>query len=316
MTMPGRTKLQHFLYRAKNAGVEYVVLEVTSEGIEQFRLVGIDVNCAVFCNLRPEHIESHGSFEHYKRAKQKLFKKTTYIHVVNNEDPAFFDFAQFPAQRTITYGMTSGMINAKENPIHLKILGDFNVSNAMAAIAIADAYDLNRKKAIQSLEQISHIPGRMEIIHAPEGFSVVVDYAHTPDSLEAVYRNLEPLAHEKGGKLIGVLGAAGGGRDIWKREQFGSLAEQYCDQIILTNEDPYDENPAKIIDDVAKGFTSNGGTKYTIIMDRKEAIHSALAHAQTNDVIVVTGKGSEISMALAHGVKIPWSDKKIVEEWL
>ena len=325
MTLPGRMKLQKFLRRAVNAGAKYAVLEATSEGIVQNRLAGVKIDCAVYTNLHREHLESHGSFENYMAAKQKLFLKTGGIHVLNIEDQYFEKFANFPTRHKVTYGREFGDINLKFiiYNLKLKLLGDFNEYNALAALAVAHAYNLDMEKAVASLNSIELVPGRMEIIHAPAGFDVVIDYAHTPDSLKLVYQTLrsrlpsrevqpqEPQEVEPLNKLICVLGAAGGGRDKWKRPEFGKIAAQYCDEVILTNEDPYDENPLSILKEIESGFS-----KSQIILDRREAIKKALTLAQTGDIVIITGKGSETSMAVAGGKKIPWSDKGIVEELL
>ena len=307
MTMPGRTKLQKFLWQAKRAGCEYAVLEVTSEGLAQHRLTGMDIDCAVFTNLHREHLESHGSLANYLKAKQKLFLKTKHIQVLNIDDPYFEKFANFPARIKVTYGMGIAMISSlKFKNLKLKLLGDFNEYNALAALAVADAYRLDLDQAVKTLNAIESIPGRMETIEAESKslkFKVVVDYAHTPDSLEAVYRNLRPQAK----RLIGVLGAAGGGRDKWKRPEFGKIASNWCDEIVLTNEDPYDEDPGQIIEQVALGVPKS--KKLTKILDRGEAIRHALAIAQKGDTVVITGKGNETSIAVAGGKKIPWSDK-------
>lgn len=313
MTMPGRFKLQKFLYEAKKAGVKYVIMEVTSEGIAQYRLTGIDIDCAVMTNLRPEHIESHGSFFEYLQAKQRLFQKTKNIHILNSDDAFFNDFVTFQARKKMSYGLSTAICNDSPQ-LNLKLLGDFNVSNALAALAVADVYGADLTRARFSLESIATIPGRMELIESKQGFKVVVDYAHTPDSLEAVYRNLKFMTQQSDSKLICVLGSAGGGRDTWKRPVFGKLADNYCDEIILTNEDPYDEDPESITNAIARGFSEKRQQHHAVILDRKQAIEQAIKSAMPHDVVIITGKGSEISMALAHGKQISWSDKKIVEE--
>ncbi len=319
MTLPGRLKLQKFLYRAKNAGCKYVVLEATSEGIVQNRLAGINVDCAVFTNLHREHLESHGSFENYMAAKQKLFLKTKNRHVLNMDDPNFEKFANYQARTKITFGAEWGMVSLKNlrterADLNLKLLGDFNEYNALAALSVAYAYDLDMDKAVSSLNSIVSIPGRMEVIRSSKGFDVIVDYAHTPDSLEAVYKNLKPRAK----KLVCVLGAAGGGRDKWKRPEFGKIAARYCDEIILTNEDPFDEDPGEILNQIGRGFdlSSSQDDKLKKIIDRREAIKRALTGAESGDIVVITGKGSETSIAVSGGKKIPWSDRAVVDELL
>lgn len=340
MTMPGRFKLQKFFYEAKKAGCKYVVLEVTSEGIKQKRHLGINFDCAVFTNLHKEHLESHGSFENYYRAKQELFAKTSNIHVLNADDKNVELFSKFSSKRTIFYGIESGDMRAQNlelkqdassfevygTKFNINFGGRFNVLNCLAALSATAMYGIDLPKTKSVLESIKNISGRMEFIQK-EPFGVVVDYAHTPDSLEQVYQTLKSeilnpksetnskfqILNSKR-RLICVLGAAGGGRDKWKRPEFGRIADEYCDEIILTNEDPYDEGPEKIIADVASGINSKN--KITKVLDRREAIKLALTKAQQGDTVIITGKGSETSMAVAGGKRIPWSDGQIVREFL
>ncbi|MDP3954317.1 MAG: UDP-N-acetylmuramyl-tripeptide synthetase [bacterium] len=346
MTMPGRMKLHKFMHEAKLAGAKFVILEATSEGIAQQRLAGIKIDCAVFTGLHPEHIESHGSFENYTKAKQRLFTATKNIHIINIDDKYFEKFINISSQEKITFGMSDGDINQKNINLNLKLAGDFNVYNALAALSAARAYGLDVDKAKGTLQNIDRIPGRMEFINKGQSFNVVIDYAHTPESLIQVYQTLKSqITYLRQGfdrqanhksqtvnnpKLICVLGAAGGGRDKWKRHEFGRIASEYCDEIILTNEDPYEENPEEILKQIASGFpkprshwvgvpTESSGlqtTHYSLqtILDRKEAIKKSLADAREGDTVIITGKGSETTMAVAGGKKILWSDKSTVEE--
>jgi UDP-N-acetylmuramoyl-L-alanyl-D-glutamate--2,6-diaminopimelate ligase len=305
MTMPGRFYLQQFLYRAKKAGCEYVVVEVTSEGIAQHRLNGIHIDCAVFTNLHKEHIESHGSFENYKQAKLELFRRTRNVHVINVENTYSDEFLAVPARQTVTYGLERGDISQQTIELKLRIVGEFNIYNGLGAMGVAHVYGMDFAKAKASIESILVVSGRMEYVEAGQPFGVVIDYAHTPESLEYAYQTLKP----KHGKLICVLGACGGGRDAWKRPVFGQIADRYCDVIFLTNEDPYDEDPAKIISDI-------NVPRANIVIDRAEAIKQAIALAKEGDTVVITGKGSETLMALAGGKKIPWSDRGVALEAL
>ena len=323
--MPGRFKLQKFLARAKKAGCKYVVLEVTSEGIKQKRHLGVKFDCAVFTNLHKEHLESHGSFENYYKAKQELFKRTENIHVLNGDDPHLKLFSDFHAKHKIFYGINSGDMRADNirlgegkssfevygTGFDINFGGRFNIYNCLAALAVGAMYGIDLPKARPILEKISSIKGRMEYVQK-DPFSVVVDYAHTPDSLKEVYKTLKP---EKG-KLICVLGAAGGGRDKWKRPEFGKIASEYCDEIILTDEDPYDENPVSILEQIERGFSKSEirNPKSEKILNRREAIKKAISIAEAGDTVIITGKGSEVSMAVAGGKKIPWSDRDIVLE--
>jgi len=303
MTMPGRMKIQRFLKQALKSGCKYIVLEITSEGIKQHRHKFINFDTAVFTNLSPEHIESHGSFEKYRAAKGELLKATKKIHIINRDDENSDYFWKIPAEKKIGYSLKEiGLL-----PRDFKLLGQFNLYNALAAIEIARSHGVSLEVCQRALEKIKVIPGRMETI-VKEPFKVIVDYAHTPVALEQVYKTLR--SKTEGAKLICVLGSCGGGRDKWKRPVLGKIASQYCDKAIITNEDPYNEEPMDIIDQVA------GDTKAEKILDRKEAIRKALSLASPGDVVIITGKGSEPWMCVKNNKKIPWSDKKIVLDFL
>jgi UDP-N-acetylmuramoyl-L-alanyl-D-glutamate--2,6-diaminopimelate ligase len=292
MTMPGRFTIQKFLRQAVNAKCDFAVLEVTSEGIRQNRHKFIRFDTAVFNNLSMEHIESHGSFENYRNEKLKLFRVTKNRHVINGDDENAKYFLDVPAKEKISF-------SPKDAHVELSLQGDFNKANAAAAIAVVKSYGVGMKHYQSALEKIKSIPGRMEIVS--EHPKVVVDYAHTPEQLEQVYKSF------KNQKLIAVLGSCGGGRDKWKRPELGKIAKQYASKIYITNEDPYDEDPMEIINAVA----ATAGSKAEIVPDRKEAIQKAIASAGENDAVIITGKGSEVWMVVAGGKKIPWSDKDI-----
>jgi len=307
MTMPGRFKLQKFLREAVSAGCQYAVLEVSSEGVRQHRHRFIDFSIAVFTNLTPEHIESHGGFENYKKAKGRFFQSVKKIHIVNIDDKHAEYFLQFPAEKKYTYGLERGDINNKELRLDIKLPGQFNIYNALAAIAVGFSQGISLETCKKAVEGVKGVPGRMEMV-VKEPFKVVVDYAVTPDALEGLYKTLKKEFSPK--KLIAVFGACGGGRDKWRRPVLGEIAERYCDKIILTNEDPYEENPEKIIEDISKGIKK----EHEKILDRRQAIKRALELASPGDVVAITGKGAEPQMALAKGKKIPWSDKEVVLE--
>lgn len=305
MTMPGRFKLQRFLRQAVRAGCQYAVLEVTSEGIKQYRHKFINFHIAVFTNLFPEHIEAHQGFENYKRAKGKLFEATQEIHIINLDDENTKYFLQFPAKKKYTYGLNQGDINTQNTQLKLRLIGDFNKYNALAAIGVGFSQGIDLTTCQRALERVEGIPGRMEeVISQP--FKVFVDYAFTPNALEKVYLTLKP----QNAKMICVLGACGGGRDKWKRPVLGKIAAKYCDEIIITNEDPYNEDPLEIISQVAEGCQG----KAKKILDRRAAISESLKIAQPRDVVVITGKGCEPWLCVARGKKIPWDDRKITKE--
>lgn len=323
MTMPGRFVINKFLSDAVKAKCDYAFIETTSEGIVQNRHRFIDFKTAVITNLNPEHIESHGGFDNYKKAKGKFFNDVKGTHIVNIDDKHAPYFLEFKAERLITYGIKNESANIRgENIIatsngstfsvnginfNLKILCDFNIYNALAAIAIASSEGISVENCKRGIEVVSQIAGRMEKVIATP-FEVFVDYAFVPEALEKVYQFVKP----KNGKLICVLGSCGGGRDKWKRPVLGGLANQYGDVVIITNEDPYDEKPEDIIDQVSVGVKDK--EKLIKIFNRREAINKAISLAKEGDVIVVTGKGCEPWLCWEGGRKEAWDDRKIVRE--
>jgi len=333
MTMPGRWKMHKFLSMAVKEKCQFVVLEVTSEGIKQKRHLGINFDCAVFTNLEKEHIESHGSFEKYYQEKQKLFKVTKNIHILNADSEYVDLFSNFSAKKRIFYGiknkadiMVSEFSFDKDGidfkvdgfSFHSYLVGEFNLYNILAAIAAVKNYRVDFSVIQTALSKIKSISGRMEFVDAGE-FKVVVDYAHTPESLKFVYKTLKNYLRGEGtGKMLCVLGAAGGGRDKWKRPILGKIAAENCDVVILTNEDPYDEDPSQIIQDVKSGISGSQFSALNLyeMIDRGKAIEKVLSLARKGDIVVITGKGSENSIAVAGGRKIPWSDKQKVLESL
>lgn len=329
MTMPGRFALQKFLYSAAKENCRYAVIEVSSEGIKQHRHRFIDFDAAAVTNVTAEHIEAHGSFEKYRAAKGGLFKVCRNIHIVNIDDSNCDYFAKFPAATKYGYavdGAISGslagakIVDARDCRItaagssftvrgmqfDLRLLGKFNIYNALVAICVGLSQQVDLEICKNALKKIKVIPGRMEQVVA-DPFRVFVDYAVTPDSLEKAYQAMK--ADIKGGSLICVLGSCGGGRDKWKRPVMGGLAEQYCDRVIVTNEDPYDEDPMAIINEITAD-----GKKAEKIVDRREAIKEALKGARRGDTVLVTGKGCEDSMCVAGGKKIFWNDKIVIFE--
>jgi len=319
MTMPGRFKIQRFLRDAVRAGCQYAVLETTDEGIKQHRHRFIDFKTAVLTNITPEHIEAHGSFEKMRAENEKLFQIAKEAHIINLDDENKDYFLQYPAKKKYTYGLDKGDINAKNTQFNLHLIGDFNKYNALAAICFGLSEGIALKDCQKALEKIQAVPGRMEIV-IKEPFTVIVDYAHTVAALEKVYQTIQN-SKERNAKMICVFGSCGGGRDRWKRPEFGKIAAQYCDEIILTNEDPYDENPLKIIEEIESGFSQIQNSKFQIpkyekILDRREAIRKALKLAKPNDIVIITGKGSEPWLCVAKGEKISWDDREVVREEL
>lgn len=311
MTMPGRFRMQKFLQRAVLEKCKYAVLEVTSEGIKQFRHKGIKFSLAVLTNVTPEHIESHGGFERYRATKAKLFYQTP-NHILNGEDANIEYFLKIPAKNRIVYTKQDFPTGWSS-----QLIGDFNKENIVAAYQATRFLGINPEKIKLAIAKFKGSPGRLEFVQR-EPFSIVVDYAHTPDALEKVYKTLKTYKNNTESKMICVLGAAGGGRDKWKRPEMGKIAATYCDEVILTNEDPYDEDPAAIVNDVAKGISQmihvNVSSKK--ILDRKEAIRMAVSQARAEDVVIITGKGCEPWLMGPNGTKIPWDDRAVVRDIL
>ena len=301
MTMPGRMKIQKFLRQAVNAGCRYMVLEVTSEGIKQYRHKFIDFNVAVFTNLTPEHVESHGGFENYKKAKGELFKRAKAC-VINLDDENAEYFSNLCKGKKYGYSSKSNDLGIKT-----RLPGEFNLQNALAAAYAGRSQGVNLETIKRAIENFKGVPGRMEVV-VKEPFTVIVDYAHTPDALEKAYKTIKG-----NGRLICVLGAAGGGRDKWKRPEMGKIAARYCDEIILTNEDPYEEDPNQILSEIKSGISNFQFPISNLykILDRKEAIKKALQRAKHGDIVIITGKGAEPWMMTKDG-KIPWDDREIV----
>lgn len=342
-SMPGRFFIQKFLRRAADAGCRFVFLEVTSQGVLQSRHRFIDFDAAVFTNLEPEHIEAHGSFEKYRQAKIDFFryvsdtsrKKKKYFFINDDDENAAY-FSCVAEEDTSLYSahrMSSA--TGKSYPHIAAELKNHLHPSALAAVFVIATELLfldgkvskserdereSRKKFEVAHEKLIHIiktwqgvPGRMEVVQK-EPFQVIVDYAHTPNSLEFVYESAKP----KSGRLICVLGAAGGGRDKWKRPKLGGIAAKYCDEIVLADEDPYDEDPRQILAEIKSGISDSSFpiSRVHEIPNRKEAIRKAISLAKGGDAIIVTGKGSEPFIHLAHGEKMPWNEREVVEEML
>jgi UDP-N-acetylmuramoyl-L-alanyl-D-glutamate--2,6-diaminopimelate ligase len=330
MSMPGRFYIQRFLSRALRAQCSAAIIEMTSEGARQYRHRGLALDALIFTNLAPEHIEAHGSYEKYADAKFELGKqlvrssKRPRIIVANAEDAQSSRYLSLPVEEKISYSLkgTSHVSNEAGGrftfdgiDIAVSLPGDFSLQNALAASTLARALGVKTETIARALEKMSDIPGRAQHIEVGQDFTVIVDYAHTPDSLRALY---DAYANSR---KICVLGATGGGRDAWKRPVMGKIAEEYCAEVILTDEDPYDESPTDIASALASGMSKHP----TIIMDRREAISRALSMATTlrqardasnqdNIAVLITGKGTDPCICGPKGTKIPWSDAQVARE--
>lgn len=343
MTMPGRFHLQRLMREMVTAGCRYAIIETSSQGLDQFRHIGVEYDTAVFTNLTPEHIEAHGGFENYKRAKGKLFSALSRTKrkvidgdvipktiLVNGDDEHSSYYASFSADRVVRFGerKTNDVVaEIDEEPLtstltiggHTAVIpfpGRFQALNVLAAVATVESLGFSLEAIFKEIPRLAGIPGRFERISIGQPFEVIVDYAYEPYALRALFDAVEAL---KPKRIIGVHGSAGGGRDVARRVEIGRLAGNEEAIVIVTNEDPYDEDPRAIIEAVAGGAKEVGkveGEDLFLIDDRREAIHFALSRAKPGDVLIVTGKGSEPVMAVAGGKKIPWSDRAVVLEAL
>ena len=328
MTMPGRFFVQHFLRRAVDASCTHAIIEITSEGAKQYRHSFLDLDALIFTNLTPEHIESHGSFENYKQAKISIAKRVAdspkrprYL-VANIDDEHGADFLDFPVEHKLPYSLKNLSLHSLhkdsvslvfgDTTLRVPLVGLFNVYNILAAITLARALGVSFKTIDQALRELPPVAGRVEQFSSPKdaykAVTAVVDYAHTPDSLTKLYEAF-PDTHK-----VCVLGNTGGGRDSWKRPEMGAIAERFCDYIILTNEDPYDENPRLIVEQMAKGITNQD--KLEIIMDRRMAIATALERAENGGHVLISGKGTDPYIMGPRGTKTIWSDAAVVKEEL
>lgn len=323
MTTPGRFVIQKFLHDAVMAECEYAILEMSSEGAQQFRHLGIELDALIFTNLSPEHIESHGSFEKYKAAKLRLIKslaksnKPHRVSIANVDGKHGYSFLIHTVDKNVSYSLkdveiisetnTSTTISFKDTRISIPLPGKFNVANALAAIKLGEELTIPIEIIKQGIESLARIRGRVERVDCGQDFTVVVDYAHTDDSLRKLYEAFTST------RKIAVLGACGGGRDVWKRPVLGKIADELCDEIIITNEDPYDEDPQKIIDDVASGVTTHAPK---IIMNRREAIAHALSLAHAGDTVFISGKGTDPYIMGPNTTKEPWDDARVAREEL
>jgi len=355
MTMLGKFSLQKLLKEMINEKCEYAIIETSSEGVAQSRHLGINYDILVFTNLSPEHIESHGGFNNYRLAKGELFahleknkrkilngrniEKTKIINLDDENSAYFLGFrsdktigytikdpvncSNFQIDKTIRYDQFLLKPNITElvfNGVYINflLLGEFNAYNALAAISAIDSFGIEPTNIKNGLESIKIIPGRLEYVNAGQNFSVIIDYAHTPEELKKVYNFLNTIKNNKA-KIISVFGSAGGGRDKWKRSELGKLAATLTDIVIITNEDPYDEDSKKIINEISAGAKNIFEPRAKIILeisDRRSAIQKAISFAEAGDVVIVTGKGSEECIMGPRNTKIPWNDKAIALELL
>lgn len=350
MTMLGRFQLQKLLSEMVKAGCKYAVVETSSQGIEQYRHIGVHYDYLIFTNLSPEHLEAHGGFENYKKAKGKLFarlqelpnkviegKKIEKKMFINLDDDHANYFLSFPAERKIGFTLegkhsaqvdkiyqvraekysTEGMdFSMDGTEFNTSLIGQHNLYNIAAALSVAFDEGIDIDSLKHSVRGLKGVPGRMEFINEGQDFMVIVDYAYDPKGMSELYKALNVFPRKK---IIQVLGGSGGGRDQSRQAVLGQMAGQQADIIIVTTDDPFDDDPQDIATRLSDGASSVGkqiGENIFLIPDRKEAIKRAISLAQTGDLVLITGKGAEQFMAVKNGGKIMHDDREVARESL
>jgi UDP-N-acetylmuramoyl-L-alanyl-D-glutamate--2,6-diaminopimelate ligase len=354
VTTPPAPRLQALLRAMADAGDAAAVLETTSHGLALDRVRAVAYDAAILTNLTHEHLELHGSFEAYRDAKLRLFEglgpadrparrtqPPTWprVGIVNRDDPSWEHFAtttRASGARLVTYGLgAEADVRALEvdeagdrlsiayrtarddGRLTLRLAGRFNVHNALAVVALGEAFDLDPDRVRAGLEGVRAIPGRMERVDRGQPFDVIVDFAHSPASLATVLDLLRPLAEGRGGGLVAVFGSAGE-RDRAKRPMMGRIAGERCRLVVVTDEDPRGEDREAILDEIAVGAEGVGrvrGRDLLCIADRRDAIETALRAARPGDVVVLAGKGHEREILGPSGSR-PWDEAAVARDLL
>ena len=311
MTTVDAFTLNHRIADIKNQGADYLVLEVTSHALAEFRTLGIPVDIAVFTNLTHDHLDYHKTLANYRKAKGKLFRKAKFS-ILNADDPATKYYKNL-SNKYITYGINHGDNRAKniklgvsgvqyslgDIEITTRIPGEFNVYNSLAAALVGKQLGLTDEQIQQGIGTITEVEGRMNIIDEGQPFTVIVDYAHAPDALEKVFSSVK--GHK--GRTISVHGGAGR-RDPSTRAIRGEILAQHSDLVIITEDDSRDEDPELIAAEFIKGAEKQGKTLGKDLikeLDRKKAIKLALESANPGDLVLILGKGHEKTILRADG---------------
>lgn len=321
----------------KAQGVEWLVLETTSHALAQHRVWGVPYTISVLTNITHEHLAYHGTFERYVSAKRMMFEQTNRnkkgmrLGIINADDPNADVFAS-AVSNTVLYGMEHGDIRArdvkmspqgvaytttvegKDYHIDCKLPGSFNIYNSLAAVGVGHALGLTEKQVEQGIAALEGVEGRMTRVEEGQDFTVIIDYAHTPDSFEKLFKDLRPVVK---GKIIALFGSLGGG-DTAKRPLQGEIAGTYANEVIICQEDDRQEDPQQIMNDIASGALRAGKRKdkdLFLIHDRTEAIQVAMNRAQKGDTVLLLGKGHEKTQEDAQG-EHPWDEMATAKQAL
>jgi len=336
-------EIQQLLRRMLDAGVSHAVIEATSHGLALQRVQGCAFDVGVVTNITHEHLDFHKTLAAYQRAKARLFEMldpvrdkgigSNPVAILNRDDISYDILKPYCRVPILDYGIdTPAAVRAvdvqlqahgtnfrvvlphAEQHIETQLVGRFNVSNCLAAIATAYSQGVALTEIARGLAAVAGVTGRMESIDEGQPFAVIVDYAHTPESLAKVLATVRPLTK---GRLVVVFGSAGE-RDLQKRPVMGRIAAQMTDFFVITDEDPRDEDREKILREIAAGATAVGkrqGPDFLCIADRTEAIKTALVYARAGDTLVLAGKGHEQSIIVGRE-KLPWDDRKVTRKLL
>ncbi|MDO8619096.1 MAG: UDP-N-acetylmuramoyl-L-alanyl-D-glutamate--2,6-diaminopimelate ligase [Candidatus Daviesbacteria bacterium] len=315
VTSPEPEDVQKYAKMAKDNGDEYLVLEVTSHALDQFRFWGVKFDIGVITNITHDHLDYHGSFENYFQTKAKLIKNVK-LAVINHDEKHFNKLHQKTNGQVLSFGFSKNAdFNPKTFPLNLNIPGDYNLQNAWAAVAVGTSLDIEKEKIKKSLENFKSLKGRMDEIKNNRGIKIIVDFAHTPNALEQA---LKTLRKQTAGHLIAVFGCAGK-RDVTKRSLMGKISTEFADLVVITSEDPRGELD-RINEQIITGIDQSKHKKdrqYFIIGDREKAVDFAINNlAKKGDTVGIFGKGHEESLNLDGKKEIPWSDFTAVKQAL
>ena len=309
VTTPDPIALLRFLQKIVKEGTDYLVLEVTSHGLDQNRVFGIKFDVAVLTNITHEHLDYHKTFNNYLKAKVRLFKHVEYS-ILNVDDQSFGQIKKAASGKIISYSLYKNAdFNLKNFPIKLGVAGEYNFYNALAAAAATSALGIDRTTVYKALSSFKGVLGRMENVDLGQEFKVIIDFAHTPNALSQALKTLNSKLKTQNSKLIAVFGTAGQ-RDRTKRPLMGQVAAQYADISVITAEDPRTERVEDICAQIAEGFKRKGkrkGKDFYFVYDRQKAIEFAVNLAEKGDIVATFGKSHEKSMC--YGKKeYPWDE--------
>ena len=345
MTLPGRGYVQKQLRKMVDAGCQYAVIETPSEGIRQFRVLGVWYDSLVFTNLSPEHLVTHKTFDKYRQAKGRLFKQQARSpqkllngepvkrYIILNADDGNVDYFQKIADVSLNEQLLVGfgakaavVITAEEgsdsNTFTLEgdrytvpLPGVITIRNAVPAILLAKRYCNTSSEQLNQAFTTATLPGRLERIDAKQSFQVFCDYAHEPLSIESVCEALQHYVSPDGGRLIIVVGAVGAGRWRYNAVEIGEVAGRCAAVTVVTDVDPFFDDPEEIARAVVSGIRKNNAAEWYLELDRRKAIQKAFTLARKGDVVIVTGKGAEVTMEV-KGESLPWDERAIIKEEL